>query len=241
MQTLLSLQSAAVAQGAQPEPESSGGQSALVPVQYSGTSHGPANGRHTVLAGRKLSLGHVLLVPSQVSATSHTPAAGRHTVPAGLFASAGQLAPVPEQVSGGSQMPADARHTVPAAAKASAGHSRLVPLHVSGTSQGPAEGRHTVPAFPGRFSQNFTPPIPLTHLSTVHGFAVVAVCVQAAIRGRDYAVGRIRVRLLGRYGSCRTPPSAVSRPRAVPAPRTSRAITSTATSSSSPPSRPGAR
>src|SRR6266571_1948166 len=102
---LLSLQSAAVAQGAQPEPESSGGQSALVPVQYSGTSHGPADGRHTVLAGRKPSLGHVLLVPSQVSATSHTPAAGRHTVP----------------------------------------------------------------AFPGTLSQNFTPPVPLTHLSTVHG------------------------------------------------------------------------
>ena len=170
MQTLLSLQSAAVAQGAQPEPESSGGQSALVPVQYSGTSHGPADGRHTVLAGRKPSLGHVLLVPSQVSAPSHTPAPGRHTVPAGLFASAGQLAPVPEQVSGGSQMPADARHTVPAAAKVSGGHSRLVPVHVSATSQGPAEGRHTVPAFPGALSQNLTPPVPRRHLSTVHGF-----------------------------------------------------------------------
>ena len=168
MQTLLSLQSAAVAQGAQPEPESSGGQSALVPVQYSGTSHGPADGRHTVLAGRKPSLGHVLLVPSQVSATSHTPAPGRHTVPAGLFASAGQLALVPEQVSGGSQTPADGRQTVPAA-KVSGGHSRLVPVHVSATSQGPAEGRHTVPAFPGALSQNLTPPAPLTHLSTVHG------------------------------------------------------------------------
>src|SRR5206468_4158835 len=166
---LLSLQSAAVAQGAQPEPESSGGQSALVPVQYSGTSHGPADGRHTVLAGRKPSLGHVLLVPSQVSATSHTPAAGRHTVPAGLFASAGQLALVPEQVSGGSQAPADGRHTVPAAAKVSGGHSRLVPVHVSGTSQTPAEGRHTAPAFAGALSQNFTPPVPLTHVSTVHG------------------------------------------------------------------------
>ena len=170
MQTLLSLQSAAVAQGAQPEPESSGGQSALVPVQYSGTSHGPADGRHTVLAGRKPSLGHVLPVPSQVSGTSHTPAAGRHTVPAGLFASAGQLALVPEQVSGGSQTPADARHGVPAAAKVSGGHSRLVPVHVSAGSQGPAEGRHTVPAFPGALSQNFTPPVPVTHLSTVHGF-----------------------------------------------------------------------
>src|SRR5213079_1851202 len=103
-----------------------------------------------LLAGRKPSLGHVLLVPSQVSGTSHTPAAGRHAVPAGLFASAGQLALVPVKVSGG--------------------HSRLVPVHVSATSQGPAEGRHTVPAFPGALSQNFTPPVPLTHLSTVHGF-----------------------------------------------------------------------
>ena len=170
MQMLLSLQSAAVAQGAQPEPESSGGQSALVPVQYSGTSHGPADGRHRVLVGRKPSLGHVLLVPSQVSGTSHTSAAGRHTVPAGLFASAGQLALVPVQVSGGSQTPADARHGVPAAAKVSGGQSRLVPVHVSATSQGPAEGRHTVPAFPGALSQNFTPPVPLKHLSTVHGF-----------------------------------------------------------------------
>ena len=48
MQTLLSLQSAAVAQGMQAPPESSGGQSALLPVQYSAGSHGPADGRQTV-------------------------------------------------------------------------------------------------------------------------------------------------------------------------------------------------
>ena len=51
----------------------------------------------------------------------------------------------------------------------SGGHSRLVPVHVSGTSQTPTEGRHTVPAFPGTVSQNFTPPMPVAHLSTVHG------------------------------------------------------------------------
>src|SRR5439155_356410 len=106
VQTLLSLQSAAVAQGPQPAAEASGGQATLLPVQYSGTSHGSADGRHRVLAGTKPSGGHVLLVPSQASGTSHTPAAGRHTVPAGLFASAGQLALVPVQVSGGSQAPA---------------------------------------------------------------------------------------------------------------------------------------
>jgi len=161
------LQSAAVTQ--QPVTGPSAGQSALLPVQFSGRSHGPADGRHTVLAGRKPSLGHELLVPSQVSGTSHTPAAGRHMVPPGLFASAGQLALVPVQVSGGSQTPADGRQTVPAA-KVSGGHSRLVPVHASATSQGPAEGRHTVPAFPGALSQNLTPPVPRTHVSTVHGF-----------------------------------------------------------------------
>src|SRR5213078_427292 len=37
----------------------------------------------------------------------------------------------------------------------------------------------------------------------VHGtrIAIVAVCVRAAIRGREHAVGRIRVRLLGRVGA----------------------------------------
>ncbi len=55
------------------------------------------------------------------------------------------------------------------APESSGGQSALLPVQYSGTSHGPADGRHTVPAFPGTLSQNFTPPVPVAHLSTVHG------------------------------------------------------------------------
>ena len=58
---------------------------------------------------------------------------------------------------------------VVADANPSAGQSRLVPVHVSATSQTPAEARQTAPVFPGRLSQNFTPPAPVAHVSTVQG------------------------------------------------------------------------
>src|SRR5919197_4328768 len=92
----------------------SAGQVALLPVQFSATSHSPAAARHRVLAGWKASAGHASLVPSQVSATSQTPAEGRQTVPAGSLALAGQVGLVPVQVSSTSHAPAAARHTVPA-------------------------------------------------------------------------------------------------------------------------------
>ena len=65
MQTSLSLQSAAVAQRVQVATEPSGGQSALLPVQYSAGSHGPADGRQTVDDDWKPSGGQPALLPVQ--------------------------------------------------------------------------------------------------------------------------------------------------------------------------------
>src|SRR5207244_1027049 len=59
---------------------SSVGQVALDPVQFSATSHTPAEARHSVVAGLKSSTGQVALAPVQFSATSHTPAEARQTV-----------------------------------------------------------------------------------------------------------------------------------------------------------------
>jgi hypothetical protein len=52
-------------------------------VQFSATSHGPADGRHTVVDGRSWSGGQYGDVPVQLSAMSQGPAAGRQTTPAG--------------------------------------------------------------------------------------------------------------------------------------------------------------
>jgi hypothetical protein len=92
----------------------SAGQAALVPVQFSVTSHSPAASRHAVVEGAKLSGGQLLLTPSHVSARSQTPAAVRHTVPAGIFASGGHAVLVPVHLSATSQAPAEGRHSVPA-------------------------------------------------------------------------------------------------------------------------------
>ena len=56
------------------------GQSALVPVHVSATSHAPLAARHGTLAPASASLGHAKLVPSQCSATSHAPTDARHVV-----------------------------------------------------------------------------------------------------------------------------------------------------------------
>src|SRR5262245_4487078 len=63
----------------------SGGHTALVPVQVSLKSHSiPAlAARHTTVFDAKVSVGHVGLLPLQVSATSQTLAAGRHSSPFG--------------------------------------------------------------------------------------------------------------------------------------------------------------
>jgi len=51
-------------------------------VQFSATSHTPAEARHTVLEAANASTGHAADVPVQLSATSQIPAADRHTAPA---------------------------------------------------------------------------------------------------------------------------------------------------------------
>jgi hypothetical protein len=119
---------------------------ALLPVHVSATSHGPAEARHTVVAGANPSAGHVALLPVHVSATSHGPAEARHTVAAGANPSGGHVALLPVHLSATSHGPAEARHTVAAGAKPSGGHAALLPVHVSSTSHTPADARHTRPA-----------------------------------------------------------------------------------------------
>src|SRR5262245_24868985 len=57
----------------------SGGQALFTPSQFSATSHCPASGRQTVVAGSTASGGQFGFTPSHSSATSHTPPAARHT------------------------------------------------------------------------------------------------------------------------------------------------------------------
>jgi len=56
------------------------GHAALDPVQFSATSQGPAEARHTVDDDAKPFAGQLGPVPVQFSATSHGPAEGRQTV-----------------------------------------------------------------------------------------------------------------------------------------------------------------
>src|SRR5437773_3271910 len=120
------------------------GHAALDPVQFSTTSHGPAEARHTVDDDAKLFAGQFGPVPVQFSAGSHGPAEARHTVDDDAKPSAGQLGPVPVQFSATSHGPAEARQTLLEDWKPSAGHAALDPVQFSATSHAPAEGRHTV-------------------------------------------------------------------------------------------------
>ena len=56
------------------------GHAALDPVQFSATSHGPAEARQTVDDDEKLFAGQLGPVPVQFSAGSHGPADARQTV-----------------------------------------------------------------------------------------------------------------------------------------------------------------
>src|SRR5436305_1869662 len=120
------------------------GHAALDPVQFSATSHGPAEARQTVDDDAKPFAGQFGPVPVQFSAGSHGPAEARHTVDDDAKPSAGQLGPVPVQFSATSHGPAEARQTVLEDWKPSAGHAALDPVQFSATSHAPAEGRHTV-------------------------------------------------------------------------------------------------
>jgi hypothetical protein len=112
------------------EAKLSAGQVPEVPVQFSATSHVPADPRHTVLPDLNTST-HVLAVPEQWSAVSlsHAPACD---VPVQSVAeeanpSAGQAPDVPVHVSATSHCPADVRHTVPDNLNTST-HAPLVPV-----------------------------------------------------------------------------------------------------------------
>src|SRR5439155_930995 len=94
--------------------KASAGHAAPDPVQFSATSHGPAEARHTVLEDWKASAGHAALDPVQVSATSHAPADARQTVLEAWKPSAGPAARDPAPLPATSQGPAEGRHTVPA-------------------------------------------------------------------------------------------------------------------------------
>ena len=85
------------------------GQLAALPVQFSATSHTPAELRQTVELEANPSVGQLALLPGQLSTTSQGPALERQ-VPPEAKPSAGQFA-VPLQFSATSQAPADGRHT----------------------------------------------------------------------------------------------------------------------------------
>src|SRR5258708_19937789 len=74
-----------VAAGAQTVPAAtkpSDGQAAVVPLQTSATSHGPALGRHCRPAGTLASAGQAAFDPSHPSARSQGPALSRPPTPA---------------------------------------------------------------------------------------------------------------------------------------------------------------
>ena len=93
------------------EAKVSAGHAPLVPVQFSATSHCPAEARQTVLEDLKTST-HVLLVPLQWSAPSQAPPCEVpvQLVVADANASAGHAPDVPVQVSATSHWPAEPRH-----------------------------------------------------------------------------------------------------------------------------------
>jgi hypothetical protein len=116
----------------------------LDPVQFSATSHTPADARHTVVEGAKASAGQSALDPVQFSTSSQIPADVRHTVPDATNMSAGHAALEPVQLSATSHTPADARQTVPDDANMFAGQAALDPVQFSAVSHTSADGRHTV-------------------------------------------------------------------------------------------------
>src|SRR5439155_1594845 len=97
------------------EAKPSAGQAPEVPVQFSATSHWPAEVRQTVLAVEEAST-HELLVALQGSAPSHAPPCEVpvQLVEAEAKPSAGQVLEVPVQFSATSHWPAEARQTAPA-------------------------------------------------------------------------------------------------------------------------------
>jgi hypothetical protein len=89
----------------------SAGHVGLEPLQTSARSQTPADARHCVPFGVKVSAGHAAAEPVQFSAGSHDPADGRQTVALETKLLLGQFGPVPVQTSAVSQSPALGRQT----------------------------------------------------------------------------------------------------------------------------------
>jgi hypothetical protein len=144
----------------------SDGHAALVPVQFSATSHSCGAVLQTVVAGKNWSVGHTVVVPLHVSATSQPPAtAGRQTVPAVAGDVCWHATLVPSQTSFEHRLPSSV-HGVLAAFLASAGHAVLVPVQVSATSHSCGAGRHVVPAFPAGCWQRKLVPLQVSVVQT---------------------------------------------------------------------------
>jgi hypothetical protein len=90
----------------------SDGQAAENPLHRSSTSHAPALGRQTVVAGATLFEGQSGSVPVQCSASSHGPAAAQHTTLDGSYRLTGQIRLVGLHLSSTSHGPALNRHVV---------------------------------------------------------------------------------------------------------------------------------
>ena len=123
--------------------KASAGHGEAEPVQFSATSHAPAEDLHSVAAGLNVFAGHEA-VPIQVALFSQVPALRLQTVPTGMNTSVGHVALAPVQFSGVSHTPADALHSVVAGTYVFAGQVAL-PVHVALFSQVPALRLQTVP------------------------------------------------------------------------------------------------
>jgi hypothetical protein len=142
----------------------SGGQGALVPVQFSVRSHSPPEARHTVVEDLKTSVGHVLLVPVQTSATSQMPAEERHGLPA-LPAGCCLASCVPSQVSVVHGLPSSV-HAVPFDFFASAGQVAPLPVQFSVRSHSSTERRQvTVEDLNASFGHDW-PAVPVQSSAT---------------------------------------------------------------------------
>jgi hypothetical protein len=115
-------------------------------VQVSATSHGPAEGRHTVDEGRKTLSWHWAELPVQVPAASHGPLASAQINPSGLNWLGGHWASVPVQNSGRSHGPAEGRHSRVEGKNTLSWHWAELPVQVPAASHGPLASKQTVPA-----------------------------------------------------------------------------------------------
>src|SRR5436309_2982825 len=135
----------------------SAGQTVLVPVQVSATSHSPAAARQTAPAF-PAGCWQLALAPSHWSRVQGFVSAVQ-AVPLALNASEGQTVLVPVQVSAASHSSAAARQTAPAL-PAGCWQLRLVPSHWSSVQALPSDVQ-AVPAGFGPVSAGQSTPVPV--------------------------------------------------------------------------------